>query len=29
MPCLAHASSDARHAVVLEEDGSMTGLVRR
>ena len=29
MPCLAHASADASRAVVLEEDGSMTGLERR
>ena len=29
MPCLAHVSSDARYAVVLEEDSSLTGLVRR
>ena len=29
LPCLAHVSSDARHAVVLEEDSSLTGLVRR
>lgn len=29
VPCLAHVSSDARHAVVLEEDSSLTGLVRR
>jgi hypothetical protein len=29
VPCLAHASADGRHAVVLEEDGSMTGLTRR
>ena len=29
LPCLAHASSDGSRAVVLEEDGSMSGLVRR
>ena len=29
LPCLAHASADGSHAVVLEEDGSMSGLVRR
>ena len=29
MPCLAHVSADSRHAVVLEEDGSMTGLDRQ
>ena len=29
MPCLAHVSADSRHAVVLEEDASLTGLVRR
>ena len=29
VPCLAHASADGRHTVVLEEDGSMTGLIRR
>ena len=29
LPCLAHVSADARHAVVLEEDASLTGLVRR
>ena len=27
MPCLAHVSANSRHAVVLEEDGSLTGLV--
>lgn len=29
LPCLAHVSSDSRRAVVLEEDGSMSGLTRR
>lgn len=29
MPCLAHVSADSRHAVVLEEDASLTGLARR
>ena len=29
MPCLAHVSADSRHAVVLEEDASLTGLVRQ
>lgn len=29
LPCLAHAGADGSHAVVLEEDGSMSGLVRR
>ena len=29
MPCLAHVSADSRHAVVLEEDASLTGLVAR
>lgn len=29
MPCLAHISNDSRHAVVLEEDASLTGLDRR
>lgn len=29
MPCLAHVSADSTHAVVLEEDASLTGLVRR
>ena len=29
MPCLAHVSADSRHAVVLEEDASLTGLDRR
>ena len=29
LPCLAHVSSDGARAVVLEEDGSMSGLVRR
>ena len=29
MPCLAHVSADSRHAVILEEDGSLTGLVAR
>lgn len=28
-PCLAHVSSDGARAVVLEEDGSMSGLTRR
>lgn len=28
LPCLAHVSSDSRRAVVLEEDGSMSGLTR-
>lgn len=29
MPCLAHVSADSRHAVVLEEDASLTALDRR
>ena len=29
MPCLAHVSADSNHAVVLEEDASLTGLVRQ
>ena len=29
MPCLAHVSADSAHAVVLEEDASLTGLDRR
>lgn len=29
MPCLAHVSADSRRAVVLEEDASLTALVRR
>ena len=29
MPCLAHVSADSSHAVVLEEDASLTGLVRQ
>ena len=29
MPCLAWNSADSRRAVVLEEDGSLTGLVRQ
>lgn len=29
LPCLAHVSADSRHVVVLEEDASLTGLVRR
>lgn len=29
VPCLAHVSADSTRAVVLEEDGSMTGLTRR
>ena len=29
MPCLAHISADSRHAVVLEEDASLTALDRR
>lgn len=29
LPCLAHVSADSRHAVVLEEDASLTALVRR
>ena len=29
MPCLAWNSADSAHAVVLEEDGSLTGLVRQ
>lgn len=29
MPCLAHISNDSRHVTVLEEDASLTGLVRR
>lgn len=29
LPCLASLSSDGSRAVVLEEDGSMTGLIRR
>lgn len=29
LPCLAHVSPDSRRAVVLEEDGSMSGLTRR
>lgn len=28
-PCLAHVSADSNHAVVLEEDASLTGLVRQ
>lgn len=28
MPCLAHISNDSHHAVVLEEDASLTGLDR-
>ena len=28
-PCLAHVSADSRHAVVLEEDASLTGLDRQ
>ena len=29
LPCLAHVSADSRHVVVLEEDASLTSLVRR
>ena len=29
LPCLAWKSADSRHAVVLEEDASLTALVRR
>ena len=29
MPCLAHVSADSHHAVVLEEDASLTGLMRQ
>lgn len=29
MPCLAHVSADSNHAVVLEEDASLTGLIRQ
>lgn len=29
MPCLAHVSADSLHAIVLEEDASLTALVRR
>ena len=29
MPCLAHVSADRAHAVVLEEDASLTALARR
>lgn len=29
MPCLAHVSADSRRAVILEEDASLTALVRR
>lgn len=29
VPCLAHVSADGSRAVVLEEDGSMSGLIRR
>lgn len=29
MPCLAHVSANSDRVVVLEEDGSLTGLVRR
>lgn len=29
MPCLAHVSPDSHHAVVLEEDASLTGMDRR
>ena len=29
MPCLAYVSADSNHAVVLEEDASLTGLVRQ
>ena len=29
MPCLAHISNDSNHAVVLEEDASLTGLIRQ
>lgn len=29
LPCLAHVSADSRHVVVLEEDSSLTALVRR